>query len=46
MGLNFKDKNPVIFFNDFLLCHEKVHGNKEFSHGNSKPCRESKITTC
>ena len=30
----------------FLSCHEKAHDNKEISHENSKPCRESQITTC
>ena len=34
-----------IFFFDFLPCREKGHGNKEFSRGNSNPCRESRNTT-
>ena len=29
----------------FLCCHEKTHGNKNFSHKNLKPGRESQITT-
>ena len=29
----------------FLFCCEKAHDNKEFSHENSKPGRESQITT-
>ena len=33
---------PIDFF---LSCHEKAHDNKEFSHENLKPCRESRITT-
>ena len=35
----------MIFFFDFLRCLEKVHDNKEFSRGNSKSRRESRITT-
>ena len=34
---------PMIF--TFLSCHEKAHDNKEFSQENSKPHRESQITT-
>ena len=30
----------------FFLFRERVHNNKEFSHGNSKPCLESQIRTC
>ena len=46
MRLNSTDINPVIFFNDFFHCHEKVHDNKELSDGNSKPYHESQIKTC
>ena len=35
--------NPIGFI--FLSC-EKIHDNKELSRQNSKPCRESRITTC
>ena len=34
---------PLIFI--FLLCREKAHDNKEFSHENSKSCCESQIMT-
>ena len=34
---------PMIFV--FLSCREKAIDNKEFSCENSKPCRESRITT-
>ena len=34
---------PMIFI--ALSCLEKADDNKEFSHENSKPCRESRITT-
>ena len=44
--LNFKDKKSVGIFFELLHCHEKVHDDKEFSCGNSKPCHESQITTC
>ena len=30
----------------FLSCREKAYDNKEFSRENSKPRRESRITTC
>ena len=29
----------------FLFCREKAHDNEEFSRENSKPRRESQITT-
>ena len=33
--------------NFISFCYrERVHNNKEFSHGNSKPCLESQIRTC
>ena len=34
---------PLIFV--FLSCCEKAHDSKEFSRENSKPRRESRITT-
>ena len=34
---------PMIFI--FLSCREKAHDNKEFCRENSKPRRESRITT-
>ena len=34
---------PLIFF--FLSCREKAHDKKEFSREDSKPRRESRITT-
>ena len=41
--------DPVIFalVFIFLSCHDeaRAHDNKEFSRENSKPCRESRITT-
>ena len=42
--LNVKDPLiiPLIIFSS---CCEKVHDNKEFSHENSKPHRESQIMT-
>ena len=40
--LNFKDRKINWYF---LNCSEKVPDNKEFSHGNSKPCLESGIMT-
>ena len=35
--------NNLIFV---LSCREIAHDGKEFSHENSKPRRESRITTC
>ena len=31
----FKDINQLMFFSDILRCREKVHDNKDYSHGNS-----------
>ena len=43
---NFKDINiNQLVFLFFLCCREKVDDNKEFSRGNSKLPRESRITT-
>ena len=33
--------NPLIFIS--YCYHERVNDNKEFNHGNSKPCCESQI---
>ena len=41
--LNFKLWESIGVFFDFLLCHEKVHNHIEFSRGNSKPNRHSRI---
>ena len=41
---NTDNKSVHIFF-DLLHCCEKVHGNKEFSCGDSKTCCESRIMT-
>ena len=35
--------NPLIFIS--YCYHERVHDNKEFNRGNSKPCCESQIMT-
>ena len=35
--------NPIGLI--FLSCREKINDNKEISRENSKPCRESRITT-
>ena len=45
LELNFTDINPLILYYEFHLCREKVNDNKEFSQENSKPHRESCITT-
>ena len=42
---NFEDINQLIFFFDFLHCREKVHDNKKFNRGSSKPRRKSRITS-
>ena len=37
-------KNLVVEIQNLAANHEKVHDNLEFSRGNSKPGRESRIT--
>ena len=42
----FEGINQLIFFFEFLRCHESVHDNIEFSCGNSNSLHESQIMTC
>ena len=39
--LNFKNTKIDWYFHSFFNCCDKVHDNKEYSFGNSKPCCES-----